>query len=179
MPKRNNFFSYFLIFLFLSLVVFIASKSGLLKPVDSLAKEILSPVQALTYGVYSKITEFGSNPKIEALRAENLLLTKKIVDQNKLIEDNKALRDQFQTENPKSTNLIEADIIGAPGFIPGISIPETLVLNRGENDGIKVGQAVVYEDNLIGKIFKTSAFLSSVELISNSSSSLTAKTLNS
>jgi len=49
-----------------------------------------------------------------------------------LIEDNKALRDQFQTENPKSTNLIEADIIGAPGFIPGISIPETLVLNRGE-----------------------------------------------
>jgi rod shape-determining protein MreC len=178
MPKRNNFFSYFLIFLFLSIAVFAVSKIGFLKPVDSLAKVILSPVQAVTYGVYSGITGFGSNPKIEALRAENFTLTKKLIDQNKLIQDNKALRDQFQAETPKSPNLLEADVIGAPGFIPGISIPETLILNRGENDGIKVGQAVVYQNNLVGKIVKTSSFLSSVMLISNSSSSLTAKTIS-
>lgn len=162
----------------MSFVIFAASKIGLLKPLDSLGKGILSPVQALTYGVYAKLTDFGSSAQIELLKAENIALTKKLIDQNKLIGDNKALRDQFQTQNPKSLSLMEADVIGAPGFIPGISIPETLVLDRGENDGVKIGQAVVYEDNLIGKIIKTSAYLSSVVLISNSSSSFTAKTMS-
>jgi rod shape-determining protein MreC len=178
MPKRNNFFYVFLSLLLLSLVIFGASKIGLLKPLDSLGKGILSPVQALTYGVYVKITGFGLNPKMEALKAENIVLTKKLIDQNRLIEDNKALRDQFQAENPKSTSLIQADVVGAPGFIPGISVPDTLILDRGENDGIKVGQAVVYADNLVGKIVKTSAFLSSAMLISNSSSSFTAKAMS-
>jgi rod shape-determining protein MreC len=178
MPKRNNFFSYFLILLFLSLLIFAGSKIGLLKPVDSLAKGILSPLQALTYGVYTNITNFGVSSQLEALKVQNLTLTKKLIEQNKLTEDNKALRDQFQTQNPKSSNLIEADVIGAPGFIPGISVPETLILDRGENDGIKAGQAVIYENNLVGKVVKTSAFLSNVELVSNSSSTFTAKTLS-
>jgi rod shape-determining protein MreC len=178
MPKRNNFFYLFLSLIFLSLVVFAASQIGFLKPIDSLAKGILAPFQAVTYGIYSKISNFGSSSETQALKTENLALTKKLVDKNKLTEDNKALRDQFQTQNPKSLNLTEADIIGAPGFIPGISVPETLILDRGENDGIKVGQAVVYEDNLVGRIIKTSIFLSKVQLIGNSLSSLTAKTMS-
>ena len=178
MPKRNNFFYLFLSLLFLSVVIFAASKIGFLKPIDSVSKVILAPFEAVTYGVYSKISNFGSSSQVEVLKAENQALTKKLLDQNKLTEDNKALRDQFQTENPKSQNLIEADIIGAPGFIPGISVPETLILDRGENDGLKVGQAVVYENNLVGRIVKTSIFLSSVQLISSSLSSLTAKTMS-
>lgn len=175
--QKRNFVSYFLIFLTLSLVIFAASKIGLLKPLDSLGKGILSPVQALTYGTFSKITNFGSSSQVQTLKAQNLALTKKLIDQNKLIEDNKALRDQFQTQNPKSSNLIDADVIGAPMFIPGISVPETLILDRGESDGIKVGQAVVYQDNLVGQVVGTSSFLSNVMLITNPSSSFTAKSL--
>jgi rod shape-determining protein MreC len=175
--QKRNFVSYFLIFLTLSLVIFAASKIGLLKPLDSLGKGILSPVQALTYGTFSKITNFGSSSQVQTLKAQNLALTKKIIDQNKLIEDNKALRDQFQTQNPKSSNLIDADVIGAPMFIPGISVPETLILDRGESDGIKVGQAVVYQNNLVGQVVGTSSFLSNVMLITNPSSSFTAKSL--
>ena len=175
--RKRNFVSYFLIFFTLSLIIFAGSRIGLLKPLESLGKGILSPFQALTYGSFSKITDLGSNSQIKVLKAQNLALTKKLIDQKKLIEDNKALRDQFQTQNPKSTNLIEADVIGAPAFIPGISVPETIILDRGESDGIKVGQAVVYEDNLIGQIVETSSFLASVMLITNSSSSFTAKSL--
>jgi len=178
MQKRNKFFSYFLIFIFLSLAIFAISKTGFLNPLDGFFKGIFAPFQAITYGTFSKITEFGSNAQIQALKAQNLALTKKIIDQNKLIQDNKALRDQFQTQNPRSLSLMEAGVIGAPGFIPGISVPETLILDRGENDGIKVGEAVIYQDNLVGKVVKTSLFLSEVMLITNSSSSFTAKTLN-
>lgn len=175
--QRRNVVSYFLIFLVLSLIIFAGSKIGLLKPLESLGKVILSPFQALAYGTFAKISDFGSNSQITTLKAQNLELTKKLIDQTKLIADNKALRDQFQAQNPKSTNLIESDVIGAPAFIPGISIPEALILDRGENDGIKIGQAVVYQDNLVGKIVGVSSFSSSVVLISNSSLSFTAKSM--
>jgi rod shape-determining protein MreC len=175
--QKRNFASYFLVFLILSLVIFGAAKIGLLNPLDSLGKAVLSPFQALTYGAFAKISEFGSSSQVQELKAQNITLTQKLIDQNKLVADNKALRDQFQTQNPKSSDLLEADIIGAPAFIPGVSVPETLILDRGESDGIKVGQVVVYEDNLVGKVVGVSSFLTSVMLVTNPSSSFTAKTL--
>ena len=178
MQKKSGFFGFFIIFLLLSLLIFFASKTGFLKPVNSLFQTILSPLEALTYGTFSKITGIGSNSEINSLKAKNAVLVKKLIDQNKLISDNKALRDQFQTQNPKSTSLIPANVIGAPSFIPGISLPETLTLDRGEADGVKIGNAVIYKDNLIGKVIKTSTYISSVMLITNSSSSFTVKILN-
>jgi len=175
--QKRNFVSYFLVFFVLSFAIFGASRMGFLKPIDALGKGILSPFQNLTYGIFTKISDFGSNAQIKILKEQNLELTKKIVDQNKLTADNKALRDQFQTENPKSTNLLGVNVIGAPTFIPGITVPESLILDRGEQDGIKLGQAVIYQDNLIGKISGVSAFSANVMLISNFSLSFTAKSL--
>lgn len=177
MQKRHSFFSIFLVFLLLSLLLFASSRISFLKPIDSFSKAIFSPFQSLSYGVFSKITDFTSNPKVKKLSEENKVLTKTIVDSKKLEEDNKALRDQFQTTNPRSANLVPAQVVGAPGFIPGFSVPEILILNRGENDGVRVGNAVVVKDNLVGRVVKTSVFLSSVVLITNSSFSFTAKTL--
>jgi rod shape-determining protein MreC len=175
--RKSSFTSYFLVFFVLSLLIFGASKIGLLNPLDSLCKNILSPVQAVAYGTFAKLTDFGQNAKIQMLKAQNLALTQKLVDQNKLITDNKALRDQFQTASPKSANLIEADVVGAPGFMPGFSVPEALILDRGVNDGVKVGDAVVYENNLIGKITQATDNLSSVTLVTDASAQFIAKTL--
>jgi len=176
--QKRSFVSYFLVFFVLSLLILGASKIGFLNPLDAFLKDIFAPVQALTYQTFVRITDFGQNPQIESLKAQNFALTQKLVDQNKLVGDNKALRDQFQTENPKSTNLAPADVVGAPGFIPGLSVPEVLILDRGINDGVKVGDAVVYENNLVGKITQVTANLASVTLLTNSSSLFTAKTLD-
>lgn len=178
MQKKSGFLTLFIVFLLLSLLIFFGSKTGFLKPVNSLFQIILSPFEVLTYGIFSKITSLGSDSEIKSLKAENAVLVKKLVDQNRLIGDNKAFKDQFQTQNPKSTNLMPADVIGAPSFIPGVSVPETLTLDRGETDGVKTGNAVIYKDNLIGKVVKTSAYLSSVMLITNFSSSFTVKILS-
>jgi rod shape-determining protein MreC len=175
--QKKSFASYFLVFFVSSLLLIGVSKIGFLNPVDAILKNIFSPVQALTYGVFTKITGFGQDTEVKSLKIQNFLLTQKLVDQNKLIGDNKALRDQFQTENPKSTNLMPADVVGAPGFIPGFSLPEILILNRGTSDGIKVGNAVVYQNNLIGKITNADGNLSSVTLVTNSSSQFIAETL--
>jgi rod shape-determining protein MreC len=175
--RKSSFTSYFLVFFILSLLIVGASKIGLLNPVDAFFKTIFSPVQAITYQAFAKITDIDSNSQMQTLKAQNLTLAKQLVDQSKLIADNKALRDQFQTENPKSTNLLPANVVGAPGFVPGLSVPEVLILNRGASDGVKVGDAVVYQNNLVGKITQVSANLASVTLTSNASSQFTAQTL--
>ncbi len=149
MQKRGGFLSYFLVFLLLSLLIFTLSKGGFLKPLDSIIAGALSPLESLTYGVFSKVISIAESSELKSLREENIELSKKLIDQKKLIEDNKALSDQFQTQNIRSSSLLPADIIGAPSFISGISVPETLTLDRGENDGVKVGDAVVYKNNLV------------------------------
>jgi rod shape-determining protein MreC len=175
--QKKSFTSYFFVFFVFSLLLIGASKIGLLSPVDSFFKTILSPIQAIAYGTFSKVTGFGQNSEIQLLKSENLVLKNKLIDQDKLIGDNKALRDQFQTTDPKSVNLLPADVVGAPGFVPGLSLPEILILNKGANDGIKIGDAVVYQNNLVGKVTQVSGNLSNVILLTNSSSQFIAQTL--
>lgn len=177
MLKRNSFFPYFFVFLCLSIVLLFSSKISFLKPVNSFAQGIFAPFQSLVYGIFSAATNINASSKIKLLEDENRALLKKFADKESIEQDNRALRDQFQTQSIRSTALIPAEVIGAPGFIPGVLVPETLILNRGENDGVRVGQAVIYKDNLVGKVVKTSKFLSSALLITNSSSSFTANTL--
>lgn len=176
--RKSSFTSYFLIFFILSLLLIGISKTGFLNPLESFLKDIFSPVQTLTYGAFTKFTDFSQSAEVQSLKKQNLTLTQKLIDQSKLLADNKALRDQFQTTSPKNSDLLPADVVGAPGFIPGLSVPNNLILNRGTNDGIKVGDAVVYESNLVGKVTKVSANLANVALVINSSSLFTAKTLS-
>ena len=69
-------------------------------------------------------------------------------------------------------------MIGAAAFVPGVSVPDRLVINKGQTDNIKLGSAVVIKDNLAGVISQVSANISQVDLISNQSLSFTAKTQN-
>jgi rod shape-determining protein MreC len=175
--QKRSYVSYFLILFVCSLVIFGASKIGILNPLDSLSQKVFSPFQQATYAISAKITDFGSNSQIQSLKAQDLQLANKLVDQTKLIADNQALRDQFASENPKSQTLLPADVVGAPSFVPGFSVPETVIINRGVSDGVKVNQAVVYESNLIGKIAQVSDNFASVVLVSNVGFSVTAEAL--
>lgn len=179
MQKRQNLFYIFLIFLFLSVFVFFIFKLPILKPVSSTIQNIFAPIQSLTYQTFYSIFNIGSNPKIKTLQEQNLNLSKKLVDQSKTSADNKALRDQFATAYPKDSTLLPADIMSSPAFIPGISAPEDFILDKGEKDGVRKGQAVVYKDNLVGLITKTSDYYSKVSIITNSKFTLTSQTLSS
>ena len=99
-----------------------------------------------------------------------------MLDQKKLQSENSALLDQFETARIRSINLLHAKVVGAPGFVPGISYPSVFIIDKGEKDGVKKNHAVVFKNILIGKIEKTTDYLSKVMLLSNSSFSFTAKT---
>ena len=177
MQKRTPLVLSFLVFLFVSIVILGFSRAGFLGPVEPFFQTFFAPVQASIYQGYSALISLGSNSKLKNLEDQNTELTKKLISQEELQKDNNALRDQFDTKNIKSANLIPARVVGAPGFIPGISVPENYVIDKGEADGVEVGDAVIYKDFLVGIIVKTGKYLSSVQLITNSSSSFTAKTL--
>jgi rod shape-determining protein MreC len=169
MPKRRlNLF--FILLILATLVIIIFSKFGFINFASNLVQNTLAPVQSVVRGIFVK--------DIDSQKSESIELALKIVDQQKLIEDNAALRNQFEATAVKSQSLIPAKIVGSPGFIPGLSVPEVLVINVGRADGVKEGQAVVYKDNLIGVIEKANENFSKVVLVNSSDFNLTVKTLN-
>jgi rod shape-determining protein MreC len=179
MVGRKAAFGTFLIVLFISLLLIILSSFGLLNGATSLLSKITFPVQKSFYSAFGRAFGPSDSLKIKNLQAENLALNEKILDQTKLQEDIKALRDQFAVSNPNSTNLLQANVLGMPIFVPNVSMPETLVIDKGEDDGLRLGQAVVFKDNLVGKIAKLTANKSTVNLITYPDFTFTAKILNS
>ena len=176
MKKKESFLPNFLIVVFLCIIILVLSLSGHLKFLTSFLEKGTSAIQSITFGVFQKLPFVSQDSKTKDLRSENLNLLSKITDFEKLKKENAALSDQFQTYYPRSAQLLKAEIIGAPGFVPGVSLPRNLILNKGSKDNVKEGLAVVIKDNLVGIISEVSVNLSKVNLINNPSSSFTAKT---
>ena len=176
MKRKESFLPAFFIALFLCIAILALSLSGNLKFLSSPLEKVTSSIQALSFNVFKSLPFISSNQKIEDLEEKNQELLSRFSDYEKLKKENEALSDQFQTSYPQSPALLKADIVGAPGFIPGISLPISLILNKGAKDNIKLGQAVVVKNNLVGIISHVSENLSKADTLNNSSLSFTAKT---
>lgn len=172
MQRQGNYFLIFSTLLILSVALFLLTKNNPLSVLSSATSVLSRP----TYGLLS-IVGF-KNQDLEKLKDENLSLSKKLVDQKKMLADNKALNDQFQTAKIKTLSLLPANVVGAPRFLPGISTPESLIIDVGSKDGIKVGDAVILKDNLVGKVTKVQDSLCEVTLINSASSKFTAQTIS-
>lgn len=176
MRQRERFFFVFFIFIFVSLIILVLSLGGHLKLASSILEKFASPIGETVFTVFHKLPFVSENAQTKKLKDKNLSVVAQLLEIEKLKKENSALRDQFQTPMPESYSLLPANIIGSPGFIPGITTPSNFILDKGELDFVKVGQAVVLKNNLIGKVIQTSSNLSKVEIVVNNSSLLTAKT---
>lgn len=170
MPRKNNFWLSFIVILTLSILLLVLGRSGVFSGPASLISNVTAPIGH----VFSGILQGKETPQ----EAENKDLVSKIVNQNRLVSENQALRDQFETTYPKSQHLLPASVVFSPGFVPGISTPEYMVIDRGKNDNVMVGSAVVFKDNLVGRVTEVSTSFSRVILISNPSSNFAAKTIS-
>lgn len=170
MKRRESIFPIFLLFLFLSLSIFFLSKVGGLDGPGSFIRSVIYPIEKTLYSLRP------GNEKIKRLEEENKSLYKKIVDLQNLKKENAALRDQFETAYPKSLNLLPAKVVGAPGFIPGVLDPEYLIIDKGRDAKVEIGQAIVFKDNLVGEITEVSKNSSKVIILTNKNFSFTAKT---
>ena len=177
MKKKESFFPVFFVVAFLCILLLTLSLSGKLKFLSFLEKSTIA-IQSLSYNLFQKLPFVSQDLSAKKLKEENLNLLSKIVEQEKLQKENAALSDQFKVSNPPSYKLLKADVIGAPGFVPGVSLPLSLILNKGSKDNLKVGLAVVIKNNLVGTIVGVSENLAKVNTLNNPSPSFTAKTEN-
>lgn len=176
MKKRENFISIFILFLALSLIIFSLTKFNFFNNLFGVIGNIFSPLQEATFQTFQPILNLSEGEK-KKLKEENASLIRKLANQKILEKENEALRDQFQTAAIKSLTLLPAKIIGAPNFIPGVTEPLIFIIDKGAADGVRVNQAVIYKDNLVGRISEVVQTRSKVNLITNTSSSFPAKTL--
>ncbi len=178
MKRKENFLPAFLVVAFLCIIILVLSLSGNLKFLTSLLEKRTAQIQGITFSIFHNLPFISGDSKIKKLEESNLELLSRVSDFEKLKKENQALSDQFQTSYPPSYKLLRAQIIGAPGFIPGVSNPITFILNKGSKDNLKVGLAVVIKNNLVGVISAVSVNLSKVNIVNNPVLSFTAKTEN-
>jgi rod shape-determining protein MreC len=171
MRRRGSLWIVFFICVLLCLVLISLSQKHLLQGVTGLLEDITLPFQRVTHSIAA-----GSPSEISKLREENAALSAQLAKERDIMKEDQALHDQFATTSLPSKSLLPASIIGSPSFLPGFSKIDSLVIAVGLADGVKVGSAVVYKDNLVGKVVQVMPHESLVDLVSASTMSLAAVT---
>lgn len=174
MHGRKKSLPVFIIFISISLILVIFSNQGWLNDFTIIIQKMVTPLQKSSYSIFHK----EDKGELEKLKNENRDLRTQLVKLKALEKDNQALRDQFKTPNPSPKKLMPANIISMPALMPGISIVDNIIIDIGSSDNIKSGDNVVFKDNLIGKVAKTSPHMSVVNLLNHKDISFTAQTSN-
>src|SRR5436190_7877455 len=171
MKKRQVVFVVFSICFVLSFLLFLFFQKGI--GAGMVFQFVFSPLQKITI---QSTQVFYEPSTIDQLREENTKLKTQLAKQQLVMQDNKALHDQFEINNPSPKSLLPAHIISMPSFFPGVSAPESLIIDKGKKNGVEEEMVVIIKDNLIGKVTKNNNYFSLVTLIGNKQTSFTAHT---
>lgn len=177
MTKLIPDFKVFILLIFFSFLLFLLDTIHLLNLPKQAVFYISNPI---SFGIYNTSNIIGRQFYfIFAARfaaQENKALKEQI---GKLLSENATLRkslaesqaflSQGQHLDPQKYNLLPARPVGLGRF---------LKIDKGSSAGIRVGQAVVYEDNFIGKIVSVSTNSSSIQLLTDPDSKVTAFSQN-
>lgn len=106
--------------------------------------------------------------KIKYLEQRNLELLVEAQKSKALEEENNALRAQLQIPLPSSWKLEPAQTLGKTRY---------LAIDKGDKAGIKIGQIVIFQNILIGKVVKVNPFESQIELPTDPDSKIPVRTL--
>lgn len=132
------------------LIFFIFSFILFLTPKNSFAPGLIGFIQRVFASpkswLYSSLTDKTS---IGELEKQNKKLTEKMLDYDRLKQDNIALRSQFQDHPFETQKLLPVHIVGFHGQ-PGY--PTAFVIDAGYTSGIKNGMIAILGKNFIGKV---------------------------
>ncbi len=139
MMQRQKIFPVFLLFLSLSLVIALLSKTPVLSPVYSVLETVMLPAQRSVYATSLHVKSDTRSPEVIRLEKENAKLQTELARLQAIVRENQALHDQFAAAPTQATSLFPATVSGVTGYFPGISSAETLTIDRGSSDGLHIG----------------------------------------
>lgn len=139
-----------LVFLFLSVVIFLLRDSAVISPAISFFQSAITNVRA---PLFSSSTAEENN-----LAEENRRLTEKLSQMEIVERENIALKSQFQDANYGKFELIPVKIVG----FKGRGVFDLFMINAGTNQKIEDGMAVILGNTLVGTIHKAGQNISEV-----------------
>ena len=142
--------------------------SRIASPVQLLMRRGARPIEGLFHRLSSLSDMESENERLRQenaqLRQENLLLQEAKIA-------NETLRRQLEFKSSVPTyHLLSAEVIG---YDPS-NLPQYLIIDRGAEDDIQVGMAVLADEGLVGRISDVNAASSKIMLITDPSSAISA-----
>lgn len=152
---------------------------GLLQPIEYALLSAPRPVVSVGRAITSPVRNFFSTVgTLRSIVKQNNELTAKVADLQKKVVENDALRAE-NASLKKELGFVEASSVSLqPCTVLNSTAPElsnALVLNCGEREGIREGQAVVSQGYLVGKIVHVGSLTSTALLITNENSAIDAR----
>ncbi len=168
-PNIKTFF----LLSFISLIIFILDYYNLLSGIKYVSYSITNPVSFGLYAINQNFQrQFLFIYNLRFAAQENRALKQQI---GQLMSENAGLKRQVSEAqsqiaqsdhlDPRLYNLVPARPIGLDRY---------LRIDKGLNTGISVGQAVVSNDNLVGKIVEVSQKSANVQLLTDPDSKIAA-----
>jgi len=156
---------------------------GILRPVEDVLYNLLTPISSSIYSaknnINSRYTNFKNRKQVNELYNKCIVDNKKIDTYNTKIqileEENKKLQKIVNFTSNTTNNLVTTRAIGKNTD----NLSKMIIIDVGEKNGIKIGQPVVSDGNiLIGTIAKIQNNISFVRLINDNQSKIAATMLN-
>ncbi len=163
----------------IAITLMLVGKPDVLKIRQTLSY-FISPIYALIevpYQFYNWVFEYGQDREsllnqINQLKYENTALKAQLqTHHNTLIELNKLkkfLQADYQI-GKSNTQLVTVNHINQSRF------SKKIIINKGSNDGIKVGQVAIGTKGIIGQVFSVNPYYSSVLAISDATHYISVK----
>lgn len=141
----------FIVLLLLSIALILSDNFGLLNPVKGALQVVTLPIQ---YGLYksSKVVanQFGfiilsrrASQENKALTEQLALVLSENANLRRKLAETEGFLEQQKSLDPQQFSLLAARPVGKSRY---------MALDKGSDDGVKVGQAVVYKDNFLGRV---------------------------
>jgi len=167
----------FLILILLSILIFFLDNARFLQLPKTALSYITTPIQFGLYSSGQTISRqfyfiFAARFAAKENKALQEQLAQIISENAKLrrdLSETQSLLEQQKTLDPRVYNLVAARPIGLDRY---------LKIDKGFKDGVKESQAVVFKDNFLGKVIKVTEKTSSVELLTDPDSKLSAFSIN-
>lgn len=161
-------------------LLFLQSR-GWLSPVEYLVAQAPRPLSRLVSGIVNPIKNFAhtvvslrqvvkDNGRLES---ELLVARQKAVDSERLVNENDLLRKELGFKKKSALVLHSCSVLSRDPE----QLADALVLDCGESQQIKEGQAVISQGYLVGKVFHVGKYTSTVFLITNAQSSIDSQIL--
>ncbi|MBM3208832.1 rod shape-determining protein MreC [Candidatus Shapirobacteria bacterium] len=165
----------FLILLASSLFLILLDHFGFLGPVKSFSQGLFLPAQKAIYQSWQRVRgSVGRDREVSELN-------KKVQEQEREIANCKLLIANCMVQVGEQRKLLGAPLPSEWEFLQAQTaglLGDSLTLDKGKKDGVYVGQAVISENVLAGKVFWVGERIAKARLITSKESKILAKVVS-